>query len=46
MLTRFLQAQLRPDSVAILDAQGAHTYESLWKKVPKLPYNYFKENLI
>ncbi len=32
MLTRFTQAQLRPDSVAILDAQGAHTYESLWNK--------------
>lgn len=32
MLTRFAQAQQLPHSVAILDAQGAHTYESLWNK--------------
>ena len=32
MLTRFAQAQQRPHSVAILDSQGAHTYESLWNK--------------
>ena len=28
----FNQAQQRPQSVAILDTQGAHTYESLWTK--------------
>jgi malonyl-CoA/methylmalonyl-CoA synthetase len=32
MLSLFTQAQQHPHSVAILDDQGAHTYESLWIK--------------
>ena len=38
MLTLFTQAQQRPDSIAILDAQGAHTYESLWQKSSQIAH--------
>ena len=39
MLTRFAQAQQRPHSVAILDAQGTHTYESLWNKSSQIAHH-------
>ncbi len=38
MLTLFNQALHRPDSIAILDTQGAHTYETLWFKSAQIAH--------
>ncbi len=38
MLPIFTQALQQPQSVAILDAQGAHTYASLWNKSSQIAH--------